>query len=123
MQEKDIAQYTPDEKRKIDRAARRDVPAECRLILSAGFAFLMVFTFFFAKLTFLPIATALDVRPFFVWIALSAGAASVWAALHYWAFARRIARAKTLSAAFLHEHERQEYARQMAKLKSLETPD
>ena len=117
--DEDLSTFSTDDRQKIDRAARRNVGSECRLILSAGFALLMVFTFFFAKVTFLPIAAALDVRPFFVWITLSAGVAAVWAFVHYAVFAPRIARAKALSAAFLHAHEQKEREANLAKLKAL----
>ena len=112
----DLSQYSKEDKEKINRRARRNVTSETVLILSAGFAFLMVLTFFLAKVTFLPIAVALGIRPIFVWVGLNAILATIWAIAHRAIFAPRIARAKTLSAALLHHHEALEQEKNRAKI-------
>ena len=56
---------------RIRSRSARNVSSEVVLILTAGFAFMMVFLFFLGQYTFLPIAELLGIRPILAWISLS----------------------------------------------------
>ena len=67
----DPSKVTQYERKNIRKRAQRNVGSEVTLILTAGFAFVMIVLFFFGKLTLLPLADLLDLRPILVWIGLS----------------------------------------------------
>ncbi|QUJ76492.1 hypothetical protein KDD17_16720 [Sulfitobacter albidus] len=101
----DLDAYSAADRRRINRTARRNAGREVALILSAGFAAIMVTTFFFARYTFLPIAAMLGMRETIVWIVLSGSIAVLWALVHRAIAAPRIARARALDSAFLYAYQ------------------
>lgn len=82
MTDFDPSELTIEERRKIEKNAKRNVRSEVILILSAGFSTILVILFFLAQYSFLPIAEAIGVRPSVVWVGLSALIAFICAALH-----------------------------------------
>ena len=103
--QKPLAEYSGEERRQIARLAKRSIRSEVRLIMSAGFSLLMVILFFLGNWTFLPLAIATGIRPTLIWVAMALGIAAVWAFFHKRALAPRIAWARTLDAAFLHDYQ------------------
>lgn len=102
---KDLSEYSFEEKEKIAKRAKRKIHSECTLILTAGFATLMVTLFFFGNFTFLPVAIATGIRPTVVWVLMSAGISAAWALLHYLWAGPRISAARALDAAFAHQYQ------------------
>lgn len=111
-----------EERQRIARTARRNVSSEATLILTAGFAFLMIFQFVFGRQTFLPVAEAVNIRPTVVWVALSFGGAGLWACLHVMRAKPRIRQAREQDAAILYSHQEKLAREQKARMRDLEQP-
>ena len=102
---KPLSAYSGDERRQIAALARRNLQSDVTLILTGGFALLMILFFLFARWTIIPLAFAIGVRPTLVWTAMSFCCAVVWALSYKKRMAPRVAAARALNAAFLYDHE------------------
>lgn len=103
--EKDLSDYTSEEKAQIARTAKRNVHSECALILTAGTGLIAVSMSFLGRYTFLPIAYATNLSPSLVWIGLSLAISALLAWLHAKQSQPRIRRARDLDAAFLYQYQ------------------
>lgn len=115
----ELSNYSAEDKRRIAKTAKRNIHSECTLILTAGFAVLMIAIFFFADFTFLPISKAMGLRPTLVWVALSFGIAACWAWFHLKRFQPRISKARDLNAAFLHQYQEELRRQKEAKYQNM----
>lgn len=120
MMDKDPSKYSPQDKARIARTAKRNVNSEAILILSSGFGILMVVLFYFAEFTFLPVSTAIGVRPIIVWITMSFGIASILAWLHLLWFRPIISKANELNAAFQYEYQEELRTQREARYKEVQ---
>lgn len=100
------ASLSSEERKRIARLANRNVHSEAVLILTAGFAFLMVCFFILGEHTFLPIAEALELSPTIVWAAISALLSVVWAYWHVKRLRPKVDQAQQITADLLHEYNR-----------------
>ncbi|MBO9446004.1 hypothetical protein [Ruegeria sp. R14_0] len=96
MSKIDFSRITVSERSKIAKRSGRNIGSEITLVLSAGFAALMVVLFWFGDLTFLPLAEFLQIRPTIAWVLLAALLAVAIAAIHGLIGSRRIAFARQL---------------------------
>ncbi|WP_170582296.1 hypothetical protein [Ruegeria arenilitoris] len=96
MSKINFSQMTVAERSKISERARRNIGSEVTLILTAGFAALMIGLFWFGDRTFLPLAEFLHVRPTVAWVLLAGLLAAVIALFHGLIGSRRIAFARQL---------------------------
>ena len=95
---------TVHEKQKIARRACRRLGSEITLILTAGWALVMVVAFWTGKEIMLPLAEFFEIHYMGAWLALSAGIAVVWAFLHALVSRPIIERAKQDEISLRKEH-------------------
>lgn len=119
MRTSELESLTRAEREKVAKRANRKIGSEVSLILSAGFAFLVVVLFVFGDRTFLPIAEMLNLRPTFVLVALAALLSALWALLHYYRGAQRIAEARKLETEIRGAHQILRNAETEAKISNM----
>ena len=102
---------------KIVKQASRNLTSEIKLIMSAGFATLMVVSFLAGKYTFLPLASALNLRPTVAWVLMCFGVAAVWAVIHALRTGPKIQLARSQKAALEHLDDVKKRAELVAKMK------
>ncbi|MEM9843622.1 MAG: hypothetical protein AAF965_02400 [Pseudomonadota bacterium] len=104
---------------RIAKRARRKIGSEVSLILSAGFAVLMVVLFVFGDVTFFPVAEYLGARPTFVWVTLAAGLSAFWATAHYFVGSKKIAAAREFEATIRRAYQDERDAEIEAKINAM----
>lgn len=119
MRKSEIEKLTRDERGRVAKRARRKIGSEVSLILSAGFACLMIILFVFGDRTFLPVAEALGVRPTVVWLALAAVLSVLWGTAHYFTGSRKIVEAREMDAAIRRAHQDKKNAETEAKVRAM----
>lgn len=102
---KELSNYSAEDKKRIAKTAKRNIYSECTLILTAGFTVLMFAMLYVRSITFLPISEAIGLRPTVVWVVLSFGIAACWARCHLIWFQPKISKARDLDAAFLYQYQ------------------
>lgn len=122
MHSKDHA-YSRAEKEKIARTAKRSIRSECTLILTAGFALVMVLTFALAHRTFLPFALLTGLPPLLAWVIVSLGVAVFWAWLHFIWFQPAIVKSRALGAALQDAYEEARRRENMEKYRKMRRDD
>lgn len=96
--ERSLEHFSRKELAHIARAAKRNVNSEAVLILTAGFALIMVCMFLLGKFTFLPIAAFLGTGPTVVWVVGSVLLSVIWCLGHVTVTRPKVARARALEA-------------------------
>lgn len=119
MRTSEIENLTRAEREKIAKRANRKIGSEASLILSAGFAVLVIVLFVFGDRTFLPIAEMLNLRPTVVLVALAALLSALWALLHYSRGARKIAEARQLETEIRRVHQNMRNAETEEKIRDM----
>ena len=89
----DPSEISRSERKRIFDRARRNVSSEVTVILTAGFALVMILLFFFGNFTFLPLAEYFQLRPTIVWIVLSLLISGTFGLVHSWLASKRVAQA------------------------------
>ena len=102
---RELSDYSPEEKARIARAAKRNIHSECTLIATAGTGLIAIVLSFFGKYTFLPVAVIVNIPPTATWIGLSLAIAAILTKLHYRRSRPIIAWARDLDAAFLYHYQ------------------
>ena len=92
----DPSQMTRTERQKIGKRASRNVGSEVTLILTAGFAALMIVLFWFVNLSFLPLAKMFGISPTLDWIGLAVTISFAFGIVHGW-FASSVVAQELLS--------------------------
>ncbi len=103
----------------LARAAERSLLYELKLILSGGFAALMLVLFPFGAFTFLPLAERLGQSPTLTWVFLGAVLSGLWAILHSYIAPPAIARAKEQYAQAMKEYDEIRQAEVAQKIKDM----
>ena len=82
--ERSLEHFSRKELAHIARTAKRNVNSEAVLILTAGFALIMVCMFLLGKFTFLPIAAFLGAGPTVVWSVTRPSGWPTWRTARRW---------------------------------------
>ncbi|WP_412550772.1 hypothetical protein [Shimia sp. MIT910701] len=102
----DVSKLTGAERQRISRTAKRNFRSEVMLILTAGFALIMVMLFVLGNRLVLPMSELLQIRPMIVWVALRMTLSVVWALAHGFCVKPKIENARELDAAVLHHYQK-----------------
>lgn len=90
----DPSQMTRTVRQKIGKRASRNVGSEVTLILTAGFAALMIVLFWFVNLSFLPLAKMFGISPTLDWIGLAVTISFAFGIVHGWFASSVVAQAR-----------------------------
>ena len=118
-----LQSLTNAEKARIAHTARRRLSSEITLILTAGFAVIMVTLFVFGNQTFIPLAEAIGIKPTRVWFALAALLSASWALLHRQLAGPKILRAQRLDGELKDAYWQQRQKEQNEKIKTMQGKD
>lgn len=119
MSDFDPSQLTRAERQKVIKRAGRKIGSEVTLILTAGFALLMILLFWFGDLTFLPLSELLGIRPTLTWIGLSASISVTSSLVYGWLASKDLARAQKQQFAIHKFDGANKRAETAAKIKAL----